>query len=311
MKSNIHIRNEADVCHIDIEGTIGIPEAWQFESVDERVATYEKFRQTVARIAALDARHIVVNIRSTGGDVNDALLIYEALTALDAKVTTRCYGYTASAATIIAQAADEGLREISADALYLIHTASCAAEGNATAMETHAELLRKTDERLAELYARRSGHTPEEFLALMAQNNGEGRWLSPAEVLEAGLADRIIDADTRTTLTNSSEKSVVRNLIQGWNRLLASLGLEEPHSAAGFTAPSDAAAPQRTQHDLLHFDGTDFDPQPSQAVTAAIEGQQRVTATQVLPCEDPSVNEIRRSANEEAYANDIRRLGFK
>ena len=74
---------------------------------------------------------IVVDIRSTGGDVNDALLIHDALCSLDAHITTRCYGYTASAATIIAQAASPGCREISANALYLIHTAICAAEGNA------------------------------------------------------------------------------------------------------------------------------------------------------------------------------------
>ncbi|WP_300749226.1 Clp protease ClpP [uncultured Alistipes sp.] len=310
MKSNIRIRNEADRCCIDIEGTIGVPEAWQFESADDRVATYEKFRETVARIAALEARHIVVNIRSTGGDVNDALLIYEALAALDAHVTTRCYGYTASAATIIAQAADEGCREISAEALYLIHTASCAAEGNATALETRAELLRKTDERLAALYARRSGHAPEEFLSLMAQNNGEGRWLSPAETLEAGLADRIIEADGRTAPVNEEEKSIVRNLIHGWNRLLASLGVEERDGASSAT-PANVTAPQRTRHDLLHFDGIEFESQSSQAVTAAIEGQQRTAATQVLPCEDPSVNEIRRSANDRAYADDARRLTAK
>ena len=104
MKSDIQIRNSADVCYIDIEGTIGVPEQWQFASPDDRVATYEKFRDAVARIAALDAPQVVVNIRSTGGDVNDALLIYDALAALDAEVTTRCYGYVASAATLIAQA---------------------------------------------------------------------------------------------------------------------------------------------------------------------------------------------------------------
>ena len=55
MKSDIQIRNSADVCYIDIEGTIGVPEQWQFASPDDRVATYEKFRDAVARIAALDA----------------------------------------------------------------------------------------------------------------------------------------------------------------------------------------------------------------------------------------------------------------
>ena len=167
-----------------------------------------------------------------------------------------------------------------------------------------------TDERLAALYARRSGHAPEEFLSLMAQNNGEGRWLSPAETLEAGLADRIIEADGRTAPVNEEEKSIVRNLIHGWNRLLASLGVEERDGASSAT-PANVTAPQRTRHDLLHFDGIDFESQSSQAVTAAIEGQQRTAATQVLPCEDPSVSEIRRSANDRAYADDARRLTAK
>ena len=87
MKSDIQIRNSADVCYIDIEGTIGVPEQWQFASPDDRVATYEKFRDAVARIAALDAPQVVVNIRSTGGDVNDALLIHDALRQLPARVT--------------------------------------------------------------------------------------------------------------------------------------------------------------------------------------------------------------------------------
>ena len=139
MKSDIQIRNSADVCYIDIEGTIGVPEQWQFASPDDRVATYEKFRDAVARIAALDA-----------------------------EVTTRCYGYVASAATLIAQAASEGRREISAGALYLVHAAACAAEGNAAELEARAELLRKTDERLAALYARRSGRPQEEFAQRMA-----------------------------------------------------------------------------------------------------------------------------------------------
>ena len=105
MESEIQINNTAGVCQIDIEGTIGVPEEWQFEEPDARVATYERFRDTLRRIAEIEAPEVVVNIRSTGGDVNDALLIHDALRQLPARVTTRCYGYTASAATIIAQAA--------------------------------------------------------------------------------------------------------------------------------------------------------------------------------------------------------------
>lgn len=144
-----------------------------FDQPEARVATYEKFRDTVRRIAGIDAPQIVVDIRSTGGDVNDALLIHDALRSLDAHITTRCYGYTASAATIIAQAASPGCREISANALYLIHTAICAAEGNAAEIAGKLDLLRQTDTRIAAVYAARSGRPAGEFEALMAENNGQ------------------------------------------------------------------------------------------------------------------------------------------
>lgn len=191
MQTKITIRNEAQTCYIDIEGTIGV-EREESEG-SSSVATYEAFRREVERIKQVAAQHVVVNIRSTGGDVNDALLIYEALRSLDAHVTTRCYGYTASAATIIAQAADEGCREISSNAMYLIHRSMCSIEGNAQELEARMELLRKTDERLAQLYALHSGGDAAEYAALMAENNGEGRWLTAEEAIQVGLADVIID----------------------------------------------------------------------------------------------------------------------
>ena len=194
MQTKITITNEAQTCYIDIEGTIGVPEEHQFDNADSRVATFETFRKEVERIAQVKATNVVVNIRSTGGDVQDALLIYDALQGLDARITTRCYGYTASAATIIAQAASEGCREISTNAMYLIHKSTCAIEGNASSLEARAELLRKTDERLSHLYALHAKGEPQHFATLMEENNGEGRWLTAQEAVEAGLADKIIDS---------------------------------------------------------------------------------------------------------------------
>ena len=200
MKSEIQINNTAGVCQIDIGGTIGVPEEWQFEEPDARVATYERFRDTLRRIAEIEAPEVVVNIRSTGGDVNDALLIHDALRQLPARVTTRCYGYTASAATIIAQAASEGCRLLSANALYLIHTAICSTEGNAAEIAGKIDLLHQTDARLAAVYASRSGRPAAEVEALMAENNGNGRWLAPEEAVAAGLAGVLAGAEYRPGL---------------------------------------------------------------------------------------------------------------
>lgn len=259
MKSDIQIRNSADVCYIDIEGTIGVPEQWQFASPDDRVATYEKFRDAVARIAALDA-----------------------------EVTTRCYGYVASAATLIAQAASEGRREISAGALYLVHAAACAAEGNAAELEARAELLRKTDERLAALYARRSGRPQEEFAQRMAENNGNGRWLAPEEAVAAGLADKVVEA------AEQSAPSLVRNISRGWERLLANIGLRP-----GPALPAD--------RNVLHFDG-EVQALHSRSAVAADEARRQAAPTSTQPREDPSCGDAVRSANERAYAEDARRM---
>lgn len=204
MQTKITIRNEAQRCYIDIEGTIGVSEECQWESADNRVATFERLRQEVKRIAEINADEVIVNIRSTGGDVNDALLIYDALRGIDAHITTRCYGYTASAATIIAQAADEGARELSANSLYLIHSATCSIDGNSHSLASRAELLRKTDERLAELYALHSGGDAEFYATLMAENQGEGRWLTAEEAIEAGLADAIIDDEAEDDIAAES-----------------------------------------------------------------------------------------------------------
>ena len=286
MKSDILIDHADGRCQIDIEGTIGIPEEWQFDDPDARVATYERFRDTLRRIAEIDAEEIVVNIRSTGGDVNDALLIHDALRQLPARITTRCYGYTASAATIIAQAASEGCREISANALYLIHNAICAAEGNASEMALKIELLRQTDARIAGVYAARSGRPVGEFEALMAENNGNGRWLSPEEVLAAGLADRIINR------AEGRDSAQPRNLSDSWNRLLTRMGLKK-------------ARPQEPDRNILHFD-SDLPQSLRRSALAAEEARCRVLPSRTKPCEDPSYGDTIRSANERAYAEDAR-----
>ena len=288
MKSEIQIKNSAGVCRIEIEGTIGVPEEWQFDQPEARVATYEKFRDTVRRIAGIDAPQIVVDIRSTGGDVNDALLIHDALRSLDAHIITRCYGYTASAATIIAQAASPGCREISANALYLIHTAVCSTEGNAAEIAGKIDLLHQTDARIAAVYASRSGRPAAEFEALMAENNGNGRWLAPEEAVAAGLADKVVEA------AEQSAPSLVRNIARGWERLLANIGLRP-----GPALPAD--------RNVLHFDG-EVQALHSRSAVAADEARRQAAPTSTQPREDPSCGDAVRSANERAYAEDARRM---
>lgn len=282
MKDRIKISAGATTCIIDIEGTIGVPEESQFERAGERVATYEKFCEQVAQIAQIEQPSVIVNIRSAGGDVNDALLIYEALTALDAHIVTRCYGYTASAATIIAQAASEGYREMSQSALYLIHRSSCTAEGNSESLSAQVELLRKTDERLASLYALHSGREASHFEELMSQNNGNGRWLSPQEALDAGLIDTIIGAESEPPKKRSFAGRIADYL--------------------GIVTKSDTKGSPVLDHNILHKPLT---PAPSlRSHIALTEGQSAIGPTTTRSVEDPGIDDGTLSPNAGAYNRD-------
>lgn len=287
--NSIKIRNEADgITVIDIEGEIGVPEEVQFEEPESRVATYRKFKDMVGSIAGIRTPKVVVNIRSTGGDVGDALLIYDALCGLDATITTRSTGYVASAATIIAQAASAGEREMTSESLYLIHRSVSMVEGDAETMRHNADLLDKTDERIAEVYASRSGRKVEEFLQLMSENDGLGRWLSPEEAVECGLVDRIIDREQRRKTLGQRIKAAVAGV---FNKISNEEPKQQPKVARSTIKPSIP---------------TEVDA----GVEKMRKAQQGADKTRLAEIEDPSVCDVRQSFNEMAYTKDAENFKF-
>ncbi len=324
----IRIVNQgAEMTEIDIEGTIGIPEQEQFELPEKKVATYDKFKIALEAISRVNTPRIIINIRSTGGNVNDALLIYDAIRSIRAEVTTRCFGYVASAATIIAQAASPGRREMSANALYLIHKSNSSAEGNADEMNRTASLLNKTDERIASIYATRSGRSKDFFIDLMNENNGNGRWLSAQEAVEAALVDTITgvvpirnDASAIVAqfgLPELPEKSneISMNFRNRWNAIAARLGLG-PSGTSKKTTHSTMAAVEDAQcvgaadeNSPIPVDASNETPAAQRPIPKETELMRaRVLPTMTKRREDPSTTEYQRPANERAYAEDIKQF---
>lgn len=299
MNEFIKIKNEADCAIIDIEGTIGIPEECQFGDHESYVATYERFKESVSRIADVEHGQIRVNIRSTGGSVNDALLIYEALRATGAKVITCCYGYTASAATIVAQAASPGCRFIAPTSLYLVHNSIAAFEGNADELRAEVEMLQKTDERIATIYATHSGRGVEEMAALMAENGGRGRWLSPDEAIAFGLVDARLDEGDVQTLAERAKRGV-----QALLRAIG-LGIEEVETIA-----DDPIS------DINYISRHGIEPTEPQAsadssMIAFSEAQRQAQPTETKSVQDPDLVDLGRDPRSLAYEADARSLRRK
>lgn len=319
MEGIIKITNQSsEETVIDIEGVIGVPEERQFDDPGQRVATYETFRSVLDNIRKVDSPRIIVNIRSTGGNVNDALLIFDALSALGANITTRCFGYVASAATIIAQAASAGQREISANSLYLIHRSVCATEGNAGEMERTAGMLGQTDGRIAAIYAGRSGKPESRFTELMGENGGSGRWLAPEETIALGLADTItgkvkIAADAAKQVRNlglpavpGRVERVIANLRKKLDTLIESL-MEKEGSYEEREQGTDQVEVELPENVISAATDIAY-AQANIATLEARDARLTANATATLPKEDPSPQHLVRTANEEAYAEDVRRL---
>ena len=79
-------------------------------------------------------------------------------------------------------------------------------------MAATLDMLNATDQRIASIYAAKSGRHAKNFIDLMNQNNGKGRWLSAQEALDAGLVDSIIASSTTSHL--SRNQSDYRELLE-------------------------------------------------------------------------------------------------
>lgn len=210
----------------------------------------------------------------------------------------------ASAATIIAQAADPGKREVSESCLYLIHKSVSASEGNALDISETMDLLEKTDDRIAAIYSVHSGRPEEEFKALMACNNGNGKWLKASEAIAEELADEIIP-NPRKQLDKKERKTgkeMISNLKKHWNAIMDIIGAKE---AAEIPGNGTAEIPEnRAGDDVLQKTIAELE----NHVRTLEQENARLGAlpTMTNPTEDPHPTEVVLSSNRLSYNNDIR-----
>lgn len=139
--------------------------------------------------SAIKAKSINLRINSPGGDVFDGVAIYNAIRRQDATVNVYVDGLAASAASFIAMAGDTVT--MSPKSQMMIHDAWGLVVGPADDMRKMADMLDKTSDNIASIYADRAGGTVAEWRARMREET----WLSDAEAVAVGLADGIDGMD--------------------------------------------------------------------------------------------------------------------
>lgn len=184
---------------VEIQGEIG--GGWWSDGV-----TLESVKRQLGNIAGTK-KNVVVKINSLGGDVDEALAIYELLLTMGDRVTTECYGRCASAATIIAMAGSK--RKMSRYALFLIHKCWSGVIGNENVLEEELEAQRAINSRLVAIYKDRTGSKQEDIEALMERNNGDGAWLNTEECIQYGF---ITEEITATAADSNYLKNKIQNM---------------------------------------------------------------------------------------------------
>lgn len=143
-------------------------------------------REIARRLHELDGEIVDLEIHSPGGYVKDADAIASAIRrhgSVHAVVT----GLAASAASLIAMAC--ATITMSPDAEMMIHRPWVMTWGESDDLRKRADHLDRTEARMVERYAEKSGLDQDEIRQLLAAET----WMSAAEALEWGFADAIGD----------------------------------------------------------------------------------------------------------------------
>lgn len=134
---------------------------------------------------------ILLVISSPGGSVDAGMAIWDQIQAISSPVTTLVTGLAASMGSVISLAAAPGRRFASPNARIMIHQPSLhgVMRGQATDLEIQAREIKKTRDRLVDLYVKATGKDRDIIDRALDRDN----WYSAAEAKEFGLIDAIID----------------------------------------------------------------------------------------------------------------------
>jgi ATP-dependent Clp protease protease subunit len=147
----------------------------------------------VAQLLFLESENpdkdIFLYINSPGGSVSAGLSIYDTMNFIKPDVSTMCMGMAASMGSFLLMAGAKGKRLALPNSRVMMHQPSGGAQGQATDIEIQAREIIKTREQLNRIYADRTGQPLERIASDMERD----LWMSPAEALDYGLIDQVLE----------------------------------------------------------------------------------------------------------------------
>ena len=159
-------------------------------------------------------KDVLIRLNSPGGDAFQGIEIYNYLKNHSSHVTVEVTALAASAASIIAMAADELI--MSKGASLMIHEAATIAIGNKADVKKTLNALETVDASIIEVYKDKTGLDEKEIEQLMTAET----WFTAKDAVNKGFADKLKDTvetpkETQEDVENNSEMMAIKNEIEG------------------------------------------------------------------------------------------------
>ena len=148
--------------------------------------------------AAVDDVHIRLN--SYGGSCNAATRMFDDIRAYPGSVKITISGTAASAATVVAMAADR--LEMTPGSLFMIHDPSTVAYGNERDMDEAKAVLRACKESILNMYGTRVRISRNDAADLMTATT----WMDSNEAFEKGFVDGITETPAKLPTDSAGHK---------------------------------------------------------------------------------------------------------
>ena len=135
-------------------------------------------------------KEISFYINSPGGIVWSGLAIYDTMQYISPEIMTICIGQAASAGSLLLTAGSKDMRFSLPNSRIMVHQPSGGYQGQVTDIEIHTNEIKKTKERLNQIYSQHTGKKVEEIEKIMERD----KYFSPDEAIKFGLIDKIVES---------------------------------------------------------------------------------------------------------------------
>ena len=133
-------------------------------------------------------KEISFYINSPGGIVWSGLAIYDTMQYVSSKIMTICIGQAASAGSLLLTAGEKDMRFSLPNSRIMVHQPSGGYQGQVTDIEIQTNEIKKTKQRLNEIYSKHTGKKISEISSIMERD----KYFSPEEAIKFGLIDKVI-----------------------------------------------------------------------------------------------------------------------